>query len=84
VRRLDRTRLATLALVAALASAGAFSIARAVGNDDAQPSAKVERMPAPLVKIANLDRVPTMKPLRSQPGGAPVPTSQTPQPTTGP
>jgi hypothetical protein len=70
VRRLDRTRLAVLALVAVLAFAGAFATARTVGRDDAPPAARVERMAAPLVKIANLDRAPTMKPLRSV-GGAP-------------
>jgi hypothetical protein len=71
VRRLDRTRLAVLALVAVLAFAGAFATARIVRRDDPSPAGRVERMAAPLVKIANLDRAPTMKPLRSV-GGAPL------------
>jgi hypothetical protein len=88
VYRAAATRWPTLALVAALAFGGAFFAARALNGDGGSSnSKKVELLSAPAVSIDNLERVPTMKPLRSAPGSPPqpVPQAQGPiqQPATG-
>jgi hypothetical protein len=76
VRRVDRTRLAALVLVAVVAFSAAFLTVRALHADEPSSNAKVERVAAPLVRIANLERMATMKPMRSAPGAVPTPAQQ--------
>jgi len=69
-----RRRAVALAVAAAVvAFALAFAVARALsGGSEAPPPEAVEPLPAPAVSIENLERAPSMKPLRSA-AGAPAP-----------
>jgi hypothetical protein len=57
-------------IAAALAFAVCFAIARSMGGDDASTRAlPARKVPERLVTISNLERAPTIKPLRSAAGG---------------
>jgi hypothetical protein len=73
VRRAAATRWAALLIVAAVSFAAAFAIARAVGDGGGSASTprRVDRMPVRSVSIGNLERAPTIKPLRSAAGTPP-------------
>ena len=64
----SRTALAAL-LAGAVAFGGSFAAARALSGDDgsSRPE-RVERLPETLVPINNLERAPSIKPLRSVAG----------------
>jgi hypothetical protein len=66
-------RRPAVALAAALvAFALAFAVARAVaGGDEASDPAPVQDLPAATVSIENLERAPTIKPMRSVLGERP-------------
>jgi hypothetical protein len=60
-------------LAAAVAFAGCFAIGRSVARDDTSADAAPTRMaPERLVTISNLERAPSMKPLRSAAGVPPA------------
>jgi len=62
-----------LAIVAIAAFGIAFAVARGVSGGSDTPTAETaEPLPAPAVSIDNLERAPTMKPLRSV-AGEPAP-----------
>jgi hypothetical protein len=73
--RAPSLRITIVALVAgAVAFAGSFAIARAVAGDDGSDHAAVaRRLPERLVTINNLERAPTIKPLRHTAGAAGAP-----------
>jgi hypothetical protein len=61
-------------IAALVAFALAFAIARGVAGDSDEPTAEAAQpLPAPAVPIDNLERAPTMKPLRSIAGEPPAP-----------
>lgn len=69
-----------LALVAgAVAFAGSFTVARAVTeDDDAGQAMPTRQLPGRLVTINNLERAPSIKPLRSAAGAPPAPAPEAP------
>ena len=77
-------RRPAVALAAVLvAFALAFAIARAVaGGDGSSDPATVQELPAANVSIENLDRAPTIKPMRSV-AGAPPASAPRPAPAPG-
>jgi len=83
VRRQAFWRPAVALVVTAIAFAGGFAAARVLdgdGNGDAEPTAtSVRELPRRLVTINNLERAPSIKPLRSI-AGAPEPTQVSPSP----
>jgi hypothetical protein len=73
VKALRKRGAVVLAIVAVAAFAIAFGVARSVAGDDPPPRAEAaEPLPAPPVPVNNLERAPTMKPLRSV-AGVPAP-----------
>jgi hypothetical protein len=64
------TALAAL-LAGAVAFGGSFAAARALSSNDESHEAVVKRQPERLVTISNLERAPSIKPLRSAAGAAP-------------
>ena len=69
------SRTALVALVAGVAAfAGGFAGARALGGEEDSSSAgSLEVRPETMVPISNLERAPSMKPLRSAAGAPPGP-----------
>ena len=71
VRRSSAVAIAIAALVVAFAVA--FLVARGAGSDAPQSSAEpVQALPAAPVLVNNLERAPSMKPLRHTAGGPPA------------
>ena len=81
--RAATVRSAALALVAGVvAFGGSFAAARALsGGDDSAGTRTVQRLPDPLVTVSNLERAPTIKPLRSAAGAPPAPAAGPPEGT---
>lgn len=73
LRGLAPRRTVLIALLAGVVAFGAgFAIARSVSNGDASARAMPTRqLPERLVTISNLERAPTIKPLRSAAGAPP-------------
>jgi hypothetical protein len=67
-------RALTVAAIAAVIAFGAcFAIGRSVAGDDTSTATTPTRMvPERLVTISNLERAPSMKPLRSAAGAPPA------------
>ena len=72
VRQRSAFAIAIAAAVAAFAIA--FGVARGLAGDSSDSTAEpIQPLPAPAVSIENLERAPTIKPLRTAAGEAPPP-----------